>query len=110
MPLNRALEGGCVCHRERFSWPGVSTFILKDPAGAPMKSKNKSLVELGRTLKDWCAGKISDDQYYKRVARIKSEMERTARLKSTFREIDSRHKKKGSPVVQGGLPSLGKHQ
>lgn len=84
--------------------------ILQDRAGCMMKSESKSEAELGHVVKLYRDGKISDDQFRKMVIRITGEMEQTKRLKNTLREIDSRYRKKSSPVVQGGLPSLGKKQ
>lgn len=59
-----------------------------------MKSERKSLAEekIEHAAKIWCARQSKED------------------LKRKLREVDSRCGKKGSPVVQGGLPSLGKHQ
>jgi len=53
----------------------------------------------------------------KRLTRIMEEMakevtefKKSKQLKRRLREIDRVHGKKASPVVQGGLPSLGKHK
>ena len=78
--------------------------------GGRMKSESKSVTELVRITKLWDAGRISDSEFGKRTAKVMAELKDTKRLKKILRDIDSRHGKKASPVVQGGLPSLGKHQ
>jgi hypothetical protein len=75
-----------------------------------VKSESKSITELVRVTKLLATGKISDLEFAKRSAKVMAELKDTKRLKKTLRDIDSRHGKKPSPVVQGGLPSLGKHQ
>jgi len=75
-----------------------------------MKSESKLHTEIVRATKLWQAGKISKVEFEHRIGKATSELKDNKRQKKVLRNVDSRHGKKPSLFVQGGLPSLGKNQ
>lgn len=75
-----------------------------------MKARRNPLNEVERITQLWRAGKISDFEFGQRVARAAAEIKDTKLRKRMLRDIDAKYGRKASPVVQGGLPSLGKKQ
>jgi hypothetical protein len=75
-----------------------------------MKSERTSQTKLVHAAKLFASGKITEAEFGRLATPLMRDIEDTKRQKRVLREIDAKYGKKASAVVQGGLPSLGKHQ
>jgi len=70
----------------------------------------KDYRELQKTARLWKAGKISEARFSKLAGEILGPIQKREELKRKLRDVDAMFNKRGSVLVQGGLPSLGKRR
>jgi len=78
-------------------------FIIGDTMRNNKKTRRKEMARMS-DLNNQMAAIMAE------TAREISEDQKSRSLKKKLREVDPSHAKRPRPLVQGGLPSLGKHR